>query len=774
MNAVDLLESWLRRSQLPAGLLVALALFLGVLVTGINVFIQYRQLTNHHLARFQSQANVAMEQASERVENDVALLHGVAALFDASTLVERLDFRAYVHALGLEKSFKGVAAVGFLPHVPPQAVDALTTRAGRGGIPGYRVLPWAQEPGKAPYHAPVLYVEPFSGANARLLGRDFMSHPDLAATVALARRSGQAAMSAPIRLGEAQAEPALPAVVLIYPVFKKGAAHFTEAQRDGAVEGYVFVALQVSEMMEGVGAELGVDLEVFDGPRVEPGRMLFDTDMHRLVGGTYPSRFAQRREIRTLAQRQWTWYVGSLPSFEAGIDYRVVYLLAGSGGLTTVLLALLIAYLGNRRRLAEDKARAMTERLRERNQALTATINELEYQKSVLDGHAIVSITDYRGDITYVNDKFCEISGYSREELLGHNHRIVKSARHPKAFYDLMWSTIVSGEVWQGELCNRAKNGREYWVKTTIVPFLDENGVPERYVSARTDITALKLAQEELRQHRDNLHELVQARTREAVQAKEEAEAASQAKSQFLANMSHELRTPIHAVLSYSELGESKAERADFTGDKARNYFHRIHQSGQRLLGFINDLLDLSKMEAGRMGYDLRPANMREVFIRVSDDLSGLLVAQGIQLDLEPCLADHVAVFDRARMEQVVINLLSNAIRFSPEGGIIRIACEAVEMPGRRAGDPSGPGLRISVTDQGPGIPEGELESIFEKFVQASHSQNGAGGTGLGLAICREILLAHRGRIRAENDSGGGARLVFEFPANLPPTSEPA
>ncbi len=768
MSPSDLLESWLRRSRLPTGVLMGMALLLGVLATGINAFIQYRQINAHHQARFQTQANVALEQAGERLQSDIALLQGVVALFDASTAVEREDFRAYILALGLAENFPGVTAVGYLPHVAHRDLPGLTARAEREGLGGYGVRPWSGATPGGPFHAPVWYAEPFSGDNMRLLGKDFMTAPVLAEALEAARRSGQVAMSGPVRLTAAEDDALPPAVMLIYPVYQRGQARFTEAQRRQAVRGYVFVALRVSDLLAGMGAELGVDLEVFDGQGIRPENMLFDTDRHRLVGGSYPGRFAERAETRVIAQRPWTWYLGSLPSFEAGIDYRVVYLLVGGGGLTTGLVALLIGYLGSRRKLAEQRARAMTERLRERNQALTDTINELEYQKSVLDNHAIVSITDYRGDITYVNDRFCEISGYRREELLGRNHRIIKSARHPKAFYDLMWSTIASGDIWQGELCNLTRDGREYWVKTTIVPFVDENGVPERFVSARTDITALKKAQEELRQHRDNLHELVEARTREAILAKEQAEAAYQTKSQFLANMSHELRTPIHAVLSYSELGESKADREDFSGDKARNYFHRIHQSGQRLLGLINDLLDLSKMEAGRMRYEMRPAEMGEVFRRVGDDLSGLLVAKGVQLELARCPPQSRAVFDPVRLEQVVINLLSNAIRFSPEGGVIHIACETIEIPGRRAGDPAGPGLRVSVSDQGPGIPPAERESVFDKFVQASHSRNGAGGTGLGLAICREIINAHRGRIWAENAAEGGARLVFEFPADLP------
>jgi len=769
MISIGPLENWLWRSRRTTGVLVALILVIGLVATGINATLQYNQITAQHRQRFQSLADIAMEQTSQQLRNDIALLHGLAALFHASTSVEREDFRAYVLTLGLEQNFPGVAAVGFLPDVTAADIPELAARAAREGIPGFDTPAPVRPMGER--LAPVWYVEPFSGLNVRLTGRDFLADPVLAEALGQARRSGLAAMSGPVRLVREWPREQPPSVVLFYPVYRQHDPDVMSGRHNRAVTGFAFVVLQVPAMLAGKGEKLGVDLEVFDGPRPDPTRLLFDEDGHRLADGGYPGRFAEHVDTLVFAQRTWTLYAGSLPAFEAGADFLPVYILAGAGVLNTLLAALLIDYLGSGRRRAENLARTMTERLRERNQELTHTINELEYQKSVLDNHAIVSTTDYRGNITYVNDRFCEISGFRREELLGQNHRIVKSARHPGAFFESMWATIASGEIWEGEICNRTRDGREYWVKTTIVPFLDEHGVPERYVSARTDITALKQARDELQRQGDRLHELVEERTRELLRAKEQAEAASQAKSQFLANMSHELRTPIHAVLSYSELGESKAERTDFTGDKARNYFHRIHQSGRRLLGLINDLLDLSKMEAGRMRYEMRPSDMRRVFDRVGDDLSSLLAAKRIQLDLAGCPVAVPVVLDPMRMEQVVINLLSNAIRFSPEGGVIRIRCQAAEMRGRRAGDAPCPGLRVCVADQGPGIPEAELESVFDTFVQASHSRSGAGGTGLGLAICREIVGVHRGRIWAENNPEGGACLVFEFPADLPVTT---
>lgn len=765
MTSLRRLENWLRPSRLPFRGVMALGLLLGLLATGVASYWEYHQITRFHQARFQRQADTALAFARDSLERHVLLLHGLGALFRASDSVERADFRAYALAMGLEHHFPGVRAIGYLPLVRGGEVARLEARARGEGVPEYVVRP---SPGAgAEQVAPVWYVEPFSGANTRMPGRDFLAEPILAAAMAQARGSGQVSLSGPVKLvaewGEAQ--PA--ALVLFYPVYDPGMLRFTQAQREAAILGYCFAVLRVGDVLAGVGEALGVDLELYDG-RIAPAYLLFDTDRHRMTHAAPRPRFAEHQITQTLAQRDWTWYLGTLPAFEAEMDYSPV-LFTGSGGLAgTVLVLALIASLGLGRQRAERLARAMTERLRRQNDALNRSMREARHQQSVLDAHAIVSITDPQGDILYVNRLFCENSGYSAEELLGQNHRLLKSGRHEAAFYERMWATIARGEIWHGEVCNRAKDGREHWLDTTIVPILDARGAPERYVSARTDITALKQAQEALRQHRDRLHEEVAARTREAVKAKEQAEAASLAKSEFLANMSHELRTPMHAVLSYSELGEAKMGRADFTPEKVRSYFQRIHQSGHRLLGLINDLLDLSKMEAGRMRYDPRPTALPPLLRRVGDNLSALLAARGLRLELGGCAEEVEALFDPARMEQVCVNLLSNAIRFSPEGGVIRVACEPATLPGRRAGDAPVPGLRVSVGDQGPGIPEAELERVFDKFVQVNHGKQGAGGTGLGLAICREILQAHRGRIWAENQAGGGARFVFEFPLQPP------
>ncbi len=251
---------------------------------------------------------------------------------------------------------------------------------------------------------------------------------------------------------------------------------------------------------------------------------------------------------------------------------------------------------------------------------------------------------------------------------------------------------------------------------------------------------------------------------RSLIAAKEAAEAANQAKSEFLANMSHELRTPMHAILSFAGMGVAKAQ--DAPRDKLLRYFTRVRESGRRLLELLNDLLDLSKLEAGRMQFEVEQQDLHAVTLIIAGEFEALLHERQLILELPEPTTDTHARFDKERICQVVRNLVSNAVKFTPAGKRIRISYLDAELPaGRRATD-SGQTAALScrIDDQGVGIPEDELESVFNKFEQSSKTKTGAGGTGLGLAICKEIIEAHRGAIHAEGNADGGASFIFTLP----------
>lgn len=368
------------------------------------------------------------------------------------------------------------------------------------------------------------------------------------------------------------------------------------------------------------------------------------------------------------------------------------------------------------------------------------------------------------------------IFGYSSADAVGQSlHRLIMGGSMPPGVAAGLGRFRDSG---QGsvfgriqELKAQTKDGRTLDVEVGVSAV----AIKERWhaIGVMRDITQRKKSEAELRLHRDHLADLVSRQTHDLLQAKDAAEAASQAKSEFIANMSHELRTPMHAIMSFSRMGQEKAGQVGT--DKIVRYFDNIHASGKRLTTLINDLLDLSKLDAGSMEIIPQRYDLLELTRKTISELQSLFVAKKIELRLscEPELQnDPHAWFDPQRITQVLVNLLSNALRFSPQEGEIHVDFSRGALPAAN-GWPR-PMLVVSIADQGPGIPEADLEAVFETFVQSSRTKTGAGGTGLGLSICRKIIELHQGRISAGNQLCGGAKLTFCLPREAMPGKESA
>ncbi len=261
------------------------------------------------------------------------------------------------------------------------------------------------------------------------------------------------------------------------------------------------------------------------------------------------------------------------------------------------------------------------------------------------------------------------------------------------------------------------------------------------------------------------LEETIELRTADLVKSKEAAELANQSKSEFLANVTHELRTPMHAILSFSSQGIKKKNDGDL--ERLGKYFERINQSGTRLLDFVNDILDLSKLEAGKKVFSLDENNLLEVVNDAIQQLEFQFKEKNISIDIKTDYRLKNGYFDKSSIHQVVTNLLANAIRFSPENAHVYIQILHASMVlGRRETDKEEqPALCFSIKDEGMGIPTDELDSVFNMFVQSSQTDTGSGGTGLGLAISKEIITHHHGKIWAENSEGKGAKFYFIIPA---------
>lgn len=242
-----------------------------------------------------------------------------------------------------------------------------------------------------------------------------------------------------------------------------------------------------------------------------------------------------------------------------------------------------------------------------------------------------------------------------------------------------------------------------------------------------------------------------------------EAKIANEAKSTFLANMSHELRTPLHGILSFADLGSSKIDQVE--KEKIKQYFDLIAESGQRLLLLLNDLLDLEKLESGRVEMNMTDNSLLSTTKSVIKQQDALIRQKELEVTITTGDIPETSVYDDEKITQVIQNLLSNAIKFSPQGGQISIHLDSEKLEDENM-------VRFVIEDDGIGIPEAELDSVFDKFIQSSKTQTGAGGTGLGLSICLEIIKAHHGLIKAETRAETGTRFIFCIPVLQKKTEE--
>ena len=355
--------------------------------------------------------------------------------------------------------------------------------------------------------------------------------------------------------------------------------------------------------------------------------------------------------------------------------------------------------------------------------------------------------------IVLVSEALTQFTGYKAAELIGRSPRIFQGPLTDRAELDRVRAALERWERVHVEIVNYTKDGRPFWVELDIAPIADEKGWYTHWICVQRDITERRRVVAEVEAQRDRMAALAEAwRT-----AKDDADRANEAKSLFLANMSHELRTPMHAIMSFSQLGLERASLGD--SERLARYFGNINDSGARLTLLLNDLLDLSKLEAGRMDMHKAPTDLAGVVEECTTEFEPLLAARQLRLDFQRPPAPVVLDVDAMRIGQVLRNLLSNAVKFSRESGRIEVTMERIAHP-----DTGEPSIRLAVDDEGVGIPEAELEAVFDKFVQSSKTRTSSGGTGLGLAICRELVAAHGGTIRALQRSPEGTRFEIFLP----------
>jgi PAS domain S-box-containing protein len=367
---------------------------------------------------------------------------------------------------------------------------------------------------------------------------------------------------------------------------------------------------------------------------------------------------------------------------------------------------------------------------------LESANRELHNIRHALDQSAIVAITDRAGTIIHVNEKFCEISGYTREELLGKNHRLLNSGHHSREFFSNLWTTISEGKIWEGEIKNLNKKGNTYWVHTTIVPFLDTNHKPYQYVSIRYEITQRKLAEEKLRIYAEKL------------------ELSNRELQDFASIAAHDLQEPLRKIQTFGDRLSTRF-RNELNVD-GQDFLTRMLSSAKRMRKLIDDLLTYSRITTQAQPFQL--ISLEEITREVLSDLE-IQIEQSkavIQLGALPTITA-----DPSQLRQLMQNLIANALKFQKKGTPPIVTINAHIQDSH---------CSIHITDNGIGFDEKYLDRIFTIF-QRLHGKQEYEGTGLGLAVCRRIVERHGGQITAKSSPNEGAQFMITLPLELKHTA---
>jgi PAS domain S-box-containing protein len=382
----------------------------------------------------------------------------------------------------------------------------------------------------------------------------------------------------------------------------------------------------------------------------------------------------------------------------------------------------------------------MADGVQSREQALTKLTQAVEQSPES------IVITDLQGRIEYVNDCFVKNSGYSFEELLGKNPRILQSGKTPVESFEAMWVALQSGKGWQGEFVNRRKDGSEYVEFVIIAPIRQPNGEVSNYLAVKQDISEKKQIGEELEAHRHHLEQLVASRTEELSSACKRADEASAAKSSFLANMSHEIRSPLNAINGMAHL-----MRRDGLPPEQMARLNKLEASSKHLLETINAVLDFSKIEAGKLVLEETEFSLYEVIENVCSMSSERAASKQLLLQTEIPQLNIRLIGDPTRLQQALLNFVGNAIKFTERGSVTLRVSETESSESRVA-------LRFEIIDTGIGIEAEAIGRLFNSFEQADSSTTRRfGGSGLGLAISKKIAEAMGGEAGVQSTPGAGS-----------------
>ncbi|HEX2828491.1 MAG TPA: CHASE domain-containing protein [Burkholderiales bacterium] len=660
------------------------------------------------LHRFDSRVEDTRDAIRDRMLDYAQVLRGAAGLFAGSDNVTREEWRRYVNALQVELSYPGIQALGVAYRVLQSELGAHESSMREDGPRDYAIRP----PGARAEYFPVVYIEPPTERNLRARGFDLYSEGMRRAAIQRARDSGEPAVSGKLTLVEDQGNKAdaQPGFLMFLPVYRNGMpADIIDDRRANSIA-IVYAPFRTRDLMRGLLGALGdLRVEVFDGATTAPESLLYDSAP---PGAVRTPAYTKTSEL-IVQDRVWTLRATSLPAFEQGIDRSRPNMTLVAGIAICLTLTALVWVLATLRERALRLAQRMTAQLRESRERLSLALEGSDL--------ALFDLDVMSGTVTLSPLWNAMLGGKPAVTITSIEslEAIVHPDDRPHLKNALVATLKGEAECYDVEHRVRTHEGAWKWIASHAkVSERDASGRACRITGTNADIS--------------------------------ERKAVESLKNEFIGTVSHELRTPLTALIgALSLLREEYGEKAP---PDAAMFLDMAFQNGERLAALVNDILDLEKVESGKLDLDIERIDLGPCLDRAVSLNSAYAEKHGTRFVLEPVELGLCVHADSDRLLQVVTNLLSNAAKFSPAGEPVRVtACALADI------------ARIEIADRGPGVPPEFRHRIFSKFAQAE-SGSSKGGTGLGLAISKAIVEAMHGRIGYDDGAAVGATFYIELP----------
>ncbi len=701
-------------------------LLISVLLAFLGWFFLSAEEERHRQGRFDLHVSDVLQRINTRLKHHEQILLGGAGLFDASKVVDRDEWHTYVTRLRLAENYPGILGVGFSELIKPAELRTHIDQIRSEGFPKYAIRP----EGQRAIYTSVIFLEPFSGRNLAAFGYDMASEPTRAKAMWRAAESGKTAITGKVKLVQENQGKVQAGFLMYVPVYHKNMPVNTSAERRRALFGFTYSPYRVNDLMDGVmeGAATELDFRIFDGEFEKPDAEIYNSaDTGAAKAQSYPAKdfhpLHTARHTLTAYGNTWTILFFSRPEFESIYSSQLPMVVLAMGSGIGVLLFLLLSSAIWRRDLAIHLAEEMTTEMRAYVKKLKAS--EERFDLAVKGANDGIWDRNLLTNEMYYSPRFTELLGLS-PGALGTQFSSFLQRLHPDdqaptlAAIDKHLKGAASYDVEYRLLVNIKDKHEWRWFNSRGSAVYDSNGIAVRMVGSLSDIS--------------------------------ERRRVDQMKTEFVSTVSHELRTPLTSIsgslslISQGVLGDVPI--------KMQPMIDIAFKNSVRLSHIINDLLDMEKLVAGKMHFDFQVHELMPMIEHAMESIR----SYGAQFKVSFTLAERVDKLavrvDHERLQQVLSNLFSNAAKFSPVGGQVMVAVTLV-----------GNAVRVSVSDQGAGIPEQFFDRIFQKFSQVDSSDTREkGGTGLGLAISKEMVERMNGQIGFTSELGQGSCFYFSLP----------